>query len=247
MPIKATSELSESSVDIRRIEKSLPFIEAEEKAGVLFLHHEVLECDHNGLNHTIPNHDINLTIPDGAVSKGEMIHFELGITMLGPFKFYENSRPISPIVWLCVLEEEYQLMTPFQVALPHYLTRSKFKHHKVQFAKAEHKECIGKDEPIQYSFHPCGSQPVLDNRDRAVLTSKHFCFYCLEKERTHEPENDISYCLAHVKTSPSEVVLLATYFVSTCLQVSVSIAIYLQHVLCFIAILNLNRVWKNNF
>ena len=225
MPIKTTSELSGSSIEVKRMEKSLPFIEAKERAGVLFLYHEVLECDHSGLNHTIPNHDINLIIPDAAVSKGEIIHFELGITMLGPFKFYENARPISPIVWLCVLEEEYQLMAPFQVALPHYLTRNKFKHHKVQFAKAEHKEHIGKDESIQYSFHPCGSQPALDDRGRAVLTSKHFCFYCLEKERTHEPESAISYCLAHVKTSPNEVVLLATYFVPTCLQVSVSIAI----------------------
>lgn len=223
IPVNGTSEISESSVEARRIKKSLPFIEAEEKAEVPFLYHEVLECDHNGLNHIIPNHDISLIIPDGVVSKGEKIHFELGITMLGPFKFYENARPISPIVWLCLLEEEYQLMAPFKLALPHYLTSNKFEHHKVQFAKAEHKECIAKDEPIQYSFHLCGFQPALDDKKRAILSTKHFCFYCLASERTHEPEDDIRYCLVHIKSSPSEVILLATYFVSTCLQVSVSI------------------------
>lgn len=145
--------------------------------------------------------------------------------MLGPFKFYENARPISPIVWLCLLEEGYQLLAPFQLALPHYFASNKFEHHNVHFAKAEHNEFTGKDKPIEYSFHSCDFQPMLDNKNRATLTTKHFCFYCLQSAKTHEPENDIKYCLAHVKYSANEVILIATYFVSTCLQVSVRMII----------------------
>ena len=204
------------------IKRSIPFIEAE-RAEVPFLYHELLECDHNGLNHNIPNHDISLIIPGGAVSKGEKIHFELGITMYGPFSFTESIRPISPIIWLCLLEEEYQLMAPFQLALPHYYTDDKSQHHEVRFAKAEHsyKEYNTREGRIQYKFHLCDFQPVFDDRNRAILATKHFCFYCLSSARTHEPDKRIRYCLAHVKVSPSEATFFATYFVPTCLQVSI--------------------------
>ncbi len=89
-------------------QKSESFRHAEEIAKVPFLHHEVLECDHRGLTHTISDYDITLRIPEGAVSKGDTVHFEVGVCVYGPFRFPENTRSISPIIWLC-LRENYEL------------------------------------------------------------------------------------------------------------------------------------------
>ena len=77
----------------------------EAKDHIHFLHHELLDCDHIGLNYVIENHDITLRIPEGAVAKGEMVHFELGVATYGPFIFPKSTQLISPILWIRVLEE----------------------------------------------------------------------------------------------------------------------------------------------
>ena len=89
------------------------------------------------------DHDITLRIPEGAVAEGEKIHFEVGVAMYGPFVFPENTQPISPILWLCVVEGDAQLRKPFQIVLPHYLTglsKEKIEYHQVRFAKANHND-----------------------------------------------------------------------------------------------------------
>ena len=59
--------------------------------------------------YTITEHDITLRIPEGAVAIGKFSHLEMGAAMYGPFTFPENTQPISPILWLCPLEEDAQL------------------------------------------------------------------------------------------------------------------------------------------
>ena len=103
----------------------------------------MLEIDCDGREYTNIDHDITLRIPEGAVAEGEKVHFEVGVAMYGPFIFPENTQPISPILWLCLLEEDVELKKPFQVILPHYLTglnEEKMKQHKIRFVKANHSE-----------------------------------------------------------------------------------------------------------
>ena len=69
------------------------FSSAEKTAHVPFLDHQMLEIDCAGQEYTnnIIDHDITLKIPEGAVAKGEKIHFEVGVAMYGPFIFPENT------------------------------------------------------------------------------------------------------------------------------------------------------------
>ena len=185
----------------------------------------MLECDFNGREYTNVDHDFTLRIPEGAVAEGEKIHFEVGVAMYGPFIFPENTQPISPILWLCVLEGDAQLRKPFQIILPHYLiSNGRIEHHQVRFAKANHNDY---DTQISYRFHQCVTKPLLAStgyRSYGVLLSEHCCFYCLTANKSPELAYDAGYCLVRIESyiSPqrNEFYFAAIYFLDTCLRVS---------------------------
>ena len=158
------------------------------------MHHHVLKCCHSGLEYTIEDHDITLNIPEGAVTENQMIYFEIDVTMYGHFVFPKNAQPISPIVWLCLGENDTKLKKPFQLTLPHFLTglsKDKLFGHQVGFAKANHYNYIIADGEVKYKFNPCDSKALLascGNKSYAVLESDHCCFYCLQAQRTPELE-----------------------------------------------------------
>ena len=152
--------------------------------------------------------------------------------MYGPFIFPENTQPISPILWLCILEEDVELNKPFQVILPHYLTglsKGRIEYHKVGFAKADHNTYTFVDNQLTYSFQHCITEPQVLHassgcRSYGVLMSKHCCFYCLLANKSYELAMDAGYCLIRIESflSPlrNEVHFSAIYFLDTCLKVS---------------------------
>ena len=213
------------------IHQSTYFCTADKTANVPFLDHQMLEIDCAGREYTNVDHDITLRIPEGAVAEGEKVHFEVGVAMYGPFIFPENTQPISPILWLCLLEEHIELKKPFQVVLPHYLTglsKEKIQHHQVRFSKANHCNYTITDNQIMYKFQLYDAKPHLATsgyRNYGVLISKHCCFYCLEANVTPELAMDAGYCLVQIESSLSlqrnEVIFASIYFLDTCLRVRV--------------------------
>ena len=209
------------------VQKSTFFCHAEKRAEIPFLYHQVLECSYRGLTHTISDHDITIKIPEGAVSEGETVHIEFGVSMYGPFRFPENTRPISPIIWLCLLEEDYELKEMFEISVPHFfmhLTEQRIRDHQVHFAKAHHKHIQVKDKHASYTFHQLDTQPSFiakNDKHYAILESKHCCFLCLAKHtrNTYKLAMDAGYCLVRIEPSPDEVYFVATFSLSTCLQV----------------------------
>lgn len=210
--------------------KSASFRYAEEEAEIPFLHHQVLECDYKGLTHTDTDHDITLRIPEGVVSKGETVHIELGVCLYGPFTFPENTRPISPIIWLCLLEEDYELREEFEIHIPHFLmhlTEQRIRQYQVCFAKAHHNYSMEtKDEHgMSYTYRQFGPQPsfiVKDEKCYAVLASKHCCFLLLLAKDSRELAMDAGYCLVRIETPPCTVFFLATFFIEAFLTVRLS-------------------------
>ena len=219
------------------------FNEATNKAQVPFLDHRMLECDCNGREYTNMDHDITLRIPEGAVAEGEKVHFEVGVAMYGPFIFPKNTQPISPILWLCLLEEDVELKKPFQVILPHYLTglsKERIEHHQVGFAKAKHNDYTFVDNQMSYKFQNSITDPQILHassgyRNYGVLVSKHCCFYCLQAKETRELAMDAGYCLVRIESSlipqRNEIYFSAIFFLDTCLRVSIQ---YSESTLLFI-------------
>ena len=212
------------------------FTEAEKKAQVPFLHHSVLECGSSGREYTIEDHDITLRIPSGAIPTGEKVRFEIAVAMFGPFKFPRDTQPISPILWLCLLDD-YVLSKPFQVILPHFLralTKKGLKKHQIVFAKADHRDQTtyyvnfseSKDQ-IEYAFEPCESMPHFATHGKysyGILMTNHCCFNCLLAKQTPELAMDAGYCLTRVEAfisqQRSEVYFVAGYFLKSCIKVS---------------------------
>ena len=217
---------------IQQVHQTTYFSTAEKTANVPFLDHGMLECDCAGREYTNINHDITLRIPEGAVAEGEKVHFEVGVTMYGPFIFPENTQPISPILWLCLLEEDAHLKEPFEVILPHYLTglsEERIEHHQASFAKANHRDYSFEDDQMTYRFQHCVTEAQVlhassGHKSYGVLVSKHCCFYCLLANKSVELAIDAGYCLVRIESSPSslrnEVYFSTIYFLKTCIKVS---------------------------
>jgi hypothetical protein len=176
-------------ISLPKTHQTTYFSTAKNIANVPFLDHQMLECDCAGREYTNVDHDITLRIPEGAVADHEKVHFEVGVAMYGPFMFPENTQPISPILWLCILEENIELKKPFQVVIPHYLTglsKERIQHHQVRLAKANHSDYTFIDAQMSYKFYRCVTKPLLASagyRNYGVLVSKHCCFYCLQYSR----------------------------------------------------------------
>ena len=195
----------------------------EKSFQVPFLFHELIEVSNDGLEYTIQDHDITVKFPSGAVAEGEKLQFEIGVAMYGPFKFVDNVRLISPIVWLCPLNENItELNKPFQVILPHFLSGDKLQNHQVDFAKANHRNYEGS----RYSFDTfCDcAQPIYastGSKSYAILKTNHFCFYCLQANISPQIAKDAQYTLVRLESvERQEVHFCAIYQLNTCYRVS---------------------------
>ena len=160
-----------------------------------------------------------MRFPIGTVPEGEKIQFEIGVAMYGPFKFVDDVRPISPILWICPLDEVTKLNKPFQLVLPHFLSGNKVQDHQVGFAKANHSNY----EENCYTFSLCDTTPIFassGSKSYGILETNHCCFYCLEANDTPEIARDARYTLVRSESSTrQEVHFCAIYFLNTCLQV----------------------------
>lgn len=215
------------SGDVKLCSKSVHLREAELAAGVSVVCHDILECDLSGFEYTNTDHDITIKIPEGAIAEGKEIHFETAVVMYGPFIFPENCQPVSPILWLCIVEENYELKKPIEITLPHFLTgvtEEKARLHSLTFVKASHTN----HHPQVYDFHQSASDDditflSIGTRNYGTLRTYHCCFLCIQAAVTRELASDAGYCLARVESiiSPRmcEVYFCAIYFLPTCLKV----------------------------
>ena len=176
-----------------------------------FLHYERLDCDHNGLDHVNEDHDITLRIPEGAVAEGEKVHFEVGVAMYGPFTFPENTQPISPILWLHLLEEDIKLSKYFELVLPHCYTGSAMPPNKIlNFAIADHSSLTAdSDGQSHYSLKlwKLGTNFYADQMYGAIQTDLCNHIFCIVKHTKygHWCQN-LNFLLARVDLQPSQTV-----------------------------------------
>ena len=161
---------------------------------------------------------------------------EIAVTMYGPFYFSGNFRPVSPILWLCFLNEDSVLNKPIEVEFPHFLanlTKEKISYHEVVFAKASHNNHAYNGNRVSYHFLTCEDEFQFFNNGcdgYGILRTKHCCFYCIQAKKSLQLNLDARYCLALVQIghrylyNPKyEVYFAAFFFLRTCLKVSNSI------------------------
>ena len=216
------------SIATENLTASKGFRAAKKTARVPFLHHHLMVCNSKAQSYTIDGHDITIRIPEGAVAEEETVHFEIGVAMYGPFNLPQNTQPISPFIWVCLLEKDVELKKPFQLIVPHFLTQlpeERLVYHDVRFAKAHHDQ-LSLENKSDYTFCDCDAKPLFTSvgyRSYGVLITNHFCFYCLEANQTAELAVDAGYGLVRIETplSPNSNVVhfSAIYLLDTCLKV----------------------------
>ena len=220
----------------KRVNKTLYFREAEEKARVKFLYHHILKCDHNGLTYNIPGHGITLKFPKGVVDQWETLVLEIGVVMYGPFTFTGDAQPISPILWLCRLDESVILKKKFEINLPHYLstlTEDDVETHQIQYAKASHTPIANDNLTMyQYNFYPWETNfqrqfDTANYQNYGTLVTDHCCFCCLVANITPETALSTGYCLVQIESTSyindilrNNIHFAAIFFLETCMRVS---------------------------
>ena len=206
--------------------ESVHYTLAKDEIKVPFLYHQMLECGYRGLEYYIADHNISLRIPEGIVAKSETVRFEIAVAMNGPFTFPNNTRPISPIVWLCLMDESVKLQKPFRLILPHSLTGltvEEMEHHQISFAKADHR--LLSPQSTYYDFQTVPNQPLFatsGSKSYGVLSTDHCCYYCLKAGMSPELIKDTSHCLVRTEVPlQSEIHFSVIYYLETCLRVSI--------------------------
>ena len=185
----------------------------------------VVTCDHRGRQFKNEEHDITVTIPEGAIPEGLVVHFELAVAIIGPFNFSGSRRPISPILWMCP-QETFEFQKPFTITLPHFLTEAKPEDlENVAFSKAtEYCYYTNPDGEHLYDFktHPDADKPHFFSEDGVNYGSfqtSHCCLYCLENKKwTRDDMLKAGYFL-HVVNAPQAVYFCVTFYLSSCSKV----------------------------
>ena len=153
--------------------------------------------------------------------------------MYGPFRFPDNTRPISPILWLCLMEKNTKLKMPFQIALPHCLddlTKEKAKDYQVAFVKVHHDFCTAESGQPIYTFEPLPTEDAplfftIGERHYGLLKTGHFCYLCITAECNNPVlEKDIDYCLTRIQVPITDVrhkaIFCLSYHLPTCIEVT---------------------------
>ena len=73
--------------------------------------------DHHGGKMTIEEHDVTITVPELAVSRGEEVEIQAVASLIGPYKLPDDYYPISVFVWVGA---DYIFKKPVRITIPHF-------------------------------------------------------------------------------------------------------------------------------
>ena len=187
-------------------------LSASTRPCIYFLYNKTLKCDHNGFKYIIDGHDITVDIPAGAVPEGKIIEFEVGVAVSGPFKFPENVRPISPIIWIHFQDDNVmnEFEKPFQMIIPHCLSGLTRNAYQISLVKAEYDTVTVVEERAkqQYTFIQCKNfANFLVEENCGVLqtneTNGMFSITVALLKNSESVMTNLNYCLAQVNLPPS--------------------------------------------
>ena len=191
---------------------------------------EVIACDHRGIRHTLTDQDITLDIPEGAVPKERVVHLELAVALYGPFSFPANTRPISPILWLCP-QEEVEIKSPIRVTLPHFVTgvsEEELSKLGVTFAKADHNDYSGSKESrnVTFNFQTHSEQSNFfstETQSFGTLETRHCCYLCITAQQCPELARQAGFYFSRIdyvtKSSTYVTNFCVSFYLPSCIRV----------------------------
>ena len=155
----------------------------------------ILRVTNKGIRFEDTFNDFILDIPDGAIPEEEgTLTLYMGVTLFGPYQFPEGLRPISPVFWVCVKEQNnFQFSKPVTVTIPHCLDLDNYDNVQslgITFLKAGH---IPNTEKM-YEFQCTNSGKDL-SKTHGYFTTSHFCSLCMAANDIPQTRSKTPFCL----------------------------------------------------
>ena len=195
---------------------------------------QVIDCDRQGGEYNNKEHAVKVSIPRESFNRDgtarESIELEIGVAIHGHFKFPDDWRPVSPILWLHTAEDfSYEFGKNIDVELPHFLQLGG----KEEIASMSKAQQLGwmfayfnpdetHLEPIVFVLGDARLFHFLQ-RSGKVLT-KRGCYMCLCARDT-VVKNHSTYCLVLSvqkplsQSSEQNIFLFVCYHLNTFLEV----------------------------
>ena len=145
----------------------------------------------------VDENDFRLHIPEGAVpGRVTVPSISVEVTLFGSFQFPEGLRPVSPLFWVCVHDNNFQFSKPVEVTIPHFLDLEKDEDIQslgLTFLKANH----NKNSEGLYEFQPTDGEMIFEPF-YGVLTCTHFCYLCIAANDMPMPLKRTQFCITAV-------------------------------------------------
>ena len=114
---------------------------------------------------------ITLSIPKGAIKKGDSVIFSIATDLFGPFTIPSNRQTdvVSPYIWICA---SYHFQKPIQVEFEHYGACD----------PSHYQLLCCEDDDESYTMRPVDHELRFSVREYISLCTfftTHFCSYCL--------------------------------------------------------------------
>ena len=180
---------------------------------------DYITVDNAGYIYNNDVHKFSIQFPQGAISLCEKVIISIGIMLHGPFIFPSDMNPISPIYWICC-HPEVKLLKDVKFTLPHIMDSKGLDPAEVpiSFAKAlHHKYTNSQHRKKMYSFQIIDKATLLPDQ-QAEFETDHFCYVCL-LEHKNKCTMHLYCCIPIVKYKESEIHLVVTYLLETCIEV----------------------------
>ena len=188
-----------------------------------------LEFNSDGGTYHSQDDGYSLTVPKGAIPENMgSVSVQCGVIPygpLGPFKYPDGVKPVSPIVWFCSTPN-VEFQKPVEIVIPHCLDcQSEEDTQSLAFFKANHDDYTASDSGQKmFSFRKAeGTASFPLSTSSGTLCSKHFCFFCVGVY-SREDTAHANFCLITAKPvhiqRKCRLHFCLTYFLATCLKVN---------------------------
>ena len=175
------------------------------------------DCTSEGETFTDKANDFSLEIPEGAIPEGERLAVDVGLALFGPFQFPEGLRPVSPVFWVCVRDNnKFNFPKPVAVTLPHFLDLENYEDIQslgLTFLKADHK----KNSQGLYNFQQTDEEiDFKPSQTFGTLRTTHFCSLCIACRDRPDVLTRTRFCITSVlpKTATVGQKQIAFFFIT---------------------------------
>ena len=181
------------------------------------------QCTHDGTIHHDKHNDFSLEIPPGAIPEGMSISIDIGVALYGPFEYPKGLRPVSPVFWMCVRNQNFfQFLKPVKITIPHFLNLENtddIDSLSLTFLKGNHEM----NTERMYQFKKVERDVLIEPLKKyGVLQLTHFCSLCISSKVTKELIHKTLFCISALTPAAITVTDTAYFFITfllkTCLN-----------------------------